>query len=221
MSTSPNMIGSTVEPPSVATSVTTLALGSWPRQGFARLWAKREAGSHTTYSRECEKVWGNELSHPKGVQLWELEFRWTSEFLEGDWRGQNSMDWGDLYIIWKLLERRYLKWAPIIQLDIWNTSYGQKKGWESNWQFDSRPLKVGNRPNFCACRWRATYCWKALDEGYNFSLDLISNQRSAHKVMAPQSRGSPNLGNFGTPTWESQDKKPFGCGMRGKVQSIL
>jgi hypothetical protein len=36
--------------------VATLALGSRPRQGFARLRAKREARSHTTYSRECEKV---------------------------------------------------------------------------------------------------------------------------------------------------------------------
>jgi hypothetical protein len=147
--------------------VATLTLGSWPRQGFARLRAKREAGSHTTYSRECEKVWGNEPSHPKGVPLWELESRWTFEFLEGDWRGQNSMDWGDLYIIWKLfwelefqwtpefledncrgrtsmdwsiyyiirkiLECRCLKWAYITHLDIWNTSYGQKKGQESNW----------------------------------------------------------------------------------------
>jgi len=25
--------------------------------------------------------------------------------------------------------------------------------------------------------------------------------------MAPQSRRSPNLGDFGTPIWESQDKK--------------
>jgi hypothetical protein len=30
-------------------------------------------------------------------------------------------------------------------LDICSPSYGQKKGQESNWQFDSRPLKVGNR----------------------------------------------------------------------------
>jgi len=36
--------------------VATLALGLQPRQGFARLQAKKEAGSHTTYSRECEKV---------------------------------------------------------------------------------------------------------------------------------------------------------------------
>ncbi len=39
--------------------------------------------------------------------------------------------------------------------------------------------------------------------------------------MRPQSHGSPNCGNFGTPTWESRDKKPFECGPRGEFQSIL
>jgi hypothetical protein len=53
-------------------------------------------------------------------------------------------------------------------------SYDQKKGWELNWQFDSRPLKVKNLSNFLACRWRATYRWKAFNEGYNFALDLTS-----------------------------------------------
>jgi hypothetical protein len=55
-----------------------------------------------------------------------------------------------------------------------NTSYGQKKGRELNWQCDSRPLKVKNWPDFLACRWCATYCWKALIEKYNFASDLIS-----------------------------------------------
>jgi hypothetical protein len=40
-------------------------------------------------------------------------------------------------------------------------------------QIDSRPLKVRNHPDFLACRWHATYLWKALDEGYNVSLNLI------------------------------------------------
>jgi hypothetical protein len=31
--------------------------------------------------------------------------------------------------------------------------------------------------------------------------------------MGFQSRKSPNFGDFGTPTWESWDKKPFGCGL--------
>ncbi len=34
-------------------------------------------------------------------------------------------------------------------------SYGQKKGQESNCQFDSRPLKVGNCSDFLACKWHA------------------------------------------------------------------
>jgi len=68
-------------------NVATLALGSWPKQGFARLRAKREAGSCTKYSQKCEKVWGNEPPHPKGVPLWELESRWTPKSSRGDLKG--------------------------------------------------------------------------------------------------------------------------------------
>ncbi len=57
-------------------------------------------------------------------------------------------------------------------LDICSTSYGQKKGRKSNWQFDSQPLKVGNRPDPGACRWSADH-WKVLDNSYKFALDLI------------------------------------------------
>ncbi len=35
----------------------------------------------------------------------------------------------------------------------------------SNCQFDSQPLEVGNRLDFLACRWCATYLWKVLDKG--------------------------------------------------------
>jgi hypothetical protein len=31
--------------------------------------------------------------------------------------------------------------------------------------------------------------------------------------MGPQSRKSPNFGNFGTPTWESQDKIHLDVGL--------
>jgi hypothetical protein len=103
------------------------------------------------------------------------------------------MVWRILYIIGKPLERRCPKWACITHLDIWNTNCGQKKGWESNLQFDSRPLKVGNQPDFLACRWRATYCWKALNEGYNFSSDFISIGRLHAKLWRPIVVGVPTL----------------------------
>jgi hypothetical protein len=47
--------------------------------------------------------------------------------------------------------------------------------------------------------WRATYCWKAIDEGYNFVLDLISIGGLHAKLWAPQSRRSPSRENFMTP----------------------
>jgi hypothetical protein len=118
--------------------------------------------------RECT------LTLPKELPLWELESWLTPECLENDCKGQNLMDWKVLYIIGKLLKRRCLKWARMTHLDIWNTSYGQKKGRESNQQFNSRPLKVRNQPNFLACRWRETHFWKALNKSYNFVLNLIS-----------------------------------------------
>jgi hypothetical protein len=42
------------------------------------------------------------------------------------------------------------------------------------------------------------------------------DRRFAQEVMRPQSRGNPNCENFGTPTWESRDKNPFGCGPCGE-----
>ncbi len=95
------------------------------------------------------------------------------------------------------MRRRCLKWARIVNLDISNTSYDQKKGWESNWQFDSRPLKVKNRPDSLVCRKSATYRWKDLDEGYNFVLDLITIEGLHAKLCAPKVAGVPGVGILG------------------------
>jgi hypothetical protein len=93
----------------------------------------------------------------------------------------------------------------------------KKKGRESNWQFDFRPLKIKNQLDFLACKWRATCSWKDLDKGYKLWFRPHLHQRSAHKVMRLQSRGNPSIGNFGTPIWESWDKKSFGYGPRGEA----
>jgi hypothetical protein len=58
-------------------------------------------------------------------------------------------------------------------LDICSTSYGKKKGQESNWKFDSWPPKVRNRPDPEACRWSATCHCKSLDKSYKFASNLI------------------------------------------------
>jgi hypothetical protein len=66
-----------------------------------------------------------------------------------------------------------------------------KKGRESNCQFDSRPLKVRNRPNLLTYRWHATYHWKYLNKGYNFVLDLTSIGGLKKKLWALKSHESP------------------------------
>jgi hypothetical protein len=96
------------------------------------------------------------LSQPYFGQVWgwsptlekseDLESSGTPECLEFDSKVQNTSHWHVLGVIGKVLKRRYRKWPCIGHLDICSPSYGQKKGRESNWQFDSRPLKVGNRP---------------------------------------------------------------------------
>jgi hypothetical protein len=82
----------------------------------------------------------------------------------------------------KLLEHKCLKWARMTHLVTSNTSYGQKKGRESNCQFDSQPLKVRNWPDFLVCKWRATYRCKAIDKGYKFASNIISIE-GLHKKL--------------------------------------
>jgi len=67
-------------------------------------------------------------------------------------------------------------WTSVAQV------MGKRKGRESNWQFDSQPLKVGNRPLPNVCRCSAMGRWKALEESYNFGLDLAPIGRRSQKL---------------------------------------
>jgi hypothetical protein len=148
----------------------------------------------------------------------------TPECSELDSKSQNTSHWGVLGVIGKVSKRRCLKCPRIGDLDICRASYGQKKGQESNWQFDSRPLKVGNRP-VCDVRFGCTTLrWKDLDEGYNFASDLVAIGGQGEKIWPPKvPRLQPRRfrDNFGTPTWESREFVPFGCSLDGELQRIL
>jgi hypothetical protein len=107
------------------------------------------------------------------LKVGDLESSGTPENSELDCRGQNTLHLSVIDIIEKVLKCRCPKWPRMNHLDICSPSYGQKKGRESNWQFDSRPLKVGNRPD-PNVHWRsATWRWKALKETYQIGLDLV------------------------------------------------
>jgi len=152
------------------------------------------------------QVWG--WSPPLGKSE-NLESSGTPECLELNNRTQNTSHWGVLGVIEKVLTRRYRKWPRIGHLDIFRPSYGQKKGRESNWQFDSRPLKVMNRylPDLQIAS--AIRRWKDLNEGYKFGSDLVAIWSRSRELWAPKVLGlhpGQFRDNFGTPIWESREK---------------
>jgi hypothetical protein len=162
-------------------------------------------------------MWGVKPNTPK---VGDLESSGTPKCLEFNRKAQNTSHWGFLGVIGKVLKRRYTKWPRIGHLDICSSSYGQKKGRESNWQFDSRPLKVGNRPLPHIRIDSAIRRWKDLNEGYKFSSDLVVIRLCSQELWASKVPGlhpGQFRDDFGTPTRESREsreKVTFGRGCR-------
>jgi len=119
----------------------------------------------------------------------DLESSGTPECLGFDSEAQNTSHWCVLGVVEKVLKRRYRKWPRIDHLDICRPSYGQKQGRESNWQFDSWPLKVRNRPLLDLRIESAIGRWKDLDEGYKFGLDLVAIRPDSQELWAPKVPG--------------------------------
>jgi len=131
---------------------------------------------------KCE----DETRTPKSENL---ESYGTPANSELDCRGQKNLHWNVPYTVGKVLKCRCPKWPCMSHLDICSPSYGQKKGWESNWQFHSRPLKVENQPDSNVSRRSAISHWKALKENYKIALDLISIGGLSRKLWMPKVPG--------------------------------
>ncbi len=157
------------------------------------LWAKCEGEAHTPKSGKLESS-----GTPKNSEL--------------DCRGQISLHLNVLYIVGMVLKCRCPKWPCMNHLDICSPSYGQKKGRESNWQFNSRPLKVGNRPASDVLWGSVIRRWKALKEGYNFGLNLVpiggwGEKLWSSKVSGLQPGTISGL-HFGSPGTKSHSDAP-------------
>ncbi len=63
--------------------------------------------------------------------------------------------------------------------------------------------------------------WKALDKGYNFSLELIAIGGLQRKLNTLKVAGVLVVEISRLPLGSPGTKKPFGCGPGGEVQSIL
>ncbi len=178
------------------------------------LWAKCEGEAHTPKSGNLES-----FGTPKNSKL--------------ELKGQNTSHWGVLSVIEKVLKCRCLNWPRIGHLDIFSPSYGQKKGRQSNWQFESRPLKVRNRSLPDVCSGSVTRSWKTLDKSYNFGSNLVPIRARVEKLWFPKAPGvqiGTVSGQFRDSTFKVPGKRAIWmqppCGaakntIRGKVVASL
>jgi hypothetical protein len=150
------------------------------------LWGKCEDETHTPKS-------GN------------LESSRTPTTLELNCRGQNTLPWGVLYTVGKALKCRCRKWPRMSHSDICSTSYGRKKGRESNWQFW---LMITKNRESTQSRCVQVECDTSLESFWGelqVCFRLHPNPRFEPRVMSSQSPKSPNRDNFGTSPWESRE----------------
>jgi hypothetical protein len=160
-----------------------------------------------------ERVWGWN-SHSQNGDLK------TPEILEFDCKGQNTLHWGVIYIIGKLLKCRWWKWAHMGHLDIYNTRYSKKKGWKSNWQFwlptTNNRESTWNRCMQVECD-TPSYSRRKLQVCFR----PHPNRRCKQRITTSQSPRSSHRDSSETPPCETQDKKSFECGCCEEVQRIL
>jgi hypothetical protein len=158
-----------------------------------------------------QRVWGNEPSHSQvnsHVGSWSPER--TPKSSEHDCRGQICSLQRVLYIIEKVLKCRCPKWPRMSHLDICSTSYGQKKGRESNCQFEINRLPTTKSRESTRFTWLQATCHISLEssrQGLQLCFRPHCDRRFAEEVMHPQSPESPCWRDFGTPTRESRERK--------------
>ncbi len=83
-----------------------------------------------------------------------------------------------------------------IKLVVWLPTIKSRESTRSHWV----------RHTLESSEWKLQLCYRPRP-----------NQRYERRIIAPQSGGSPNRDSFGTPHWESQDKKPLRCRCHGEV----
>ncbi len=108
------------------------------------------------------------------------------------------------------MKSRCPKWPRMSHLDVYSPSYGQKKGRESNCQFERKRLPITKSQESTRFTWLQATCdisLKSSRRGLQLCFRLHCNRRFAQEVIRPQSHESPRWRDFGTPTRESWERK--------------
>jgi hypothetical protein len=158
-------------------------------------------------------LWGNceVATHTPENGTWESSG--IPENSKCDCRAQKTLHWGVLGTVGKVLKCRCPKWFCMSHLDICITSYGQKKGRESNCQVKLAVWlpTTKSRESIWFWLWCVQVKCDTLLESSRRELQLWFRPRPdpnlGWRVMSVQSPGSPNRDSFGIPLWGVPRKK--------------
>jgi hypothetical protein len=103
-----------------------------------------------------------------------------------------------------LQPKLWAKEGPGVKLPVWLPT---TKSWES----------TSSRRRLKQCNIRLERSRRELQLWFGARPDPSSGR----ETMAVQSPGISTRDSFGTPTWESWEKEPFRCSLRGETQRIL
>jgi hypothetical protein len=201
--------------------VTTLALGSRPRQGVARLQAKKETQESNHMLLGMPKSEGMNPHTPKWTPMLGVGVSNGFPNFQNAIAGVKTHHLIELFVSWKIIEAQMSKMGS-------HCPFGHLK--HKLWPKERSGIKLAIWLSTSKSResTRFHFIQAMCDiplESFRWGLQLFfrlhCNRRSARQVMCLQNCESPGYGKFKTPIWESRDKKPFGCGPHGELQSIL
>jgi hypothetical protein len=135
---------------------------------------------------------------PNALPLWELHSHGSSECLE-PWLERKKNTKSCLQdTIRKVLKHRCLKCPRIIHLHLICISYDQKKGRESNWEFDSRSQTLWKQGSNEFWLGHVIHCWKGHFEGYKILHSHLQKKLIWKRYERPKSWDSKSF-SFETP----------------------
>jgi hypothetical protein len=169
-------------------------------------------------------LWPSVGVKPNTSKVGDLESSGTPECLEFDSKAQNTSHWGVLGVIGKVLKRRYRKWPRIGHLDICSPSYGKKEGLGVKLAIWLPTTKSRESTSSRHLIWGCDMSLERSERGLQVWFRSRRDQIRSRELWAPKASGlQPGQfwDNFGTPTWESREKEPFGCSLGGELRRIL
>jgi hypothetical protein len=180
--------------------VTTITLGSWLNVECKGLRGQENVFGCETYFHKWERMQGMEPNDSQVHSHFGITFvreSWMFKTLVGK---TNKIKLGPHDTIGKVLKCRCLKCPHIVHLYLICMNYDQKKGRESNWEFDSWsqiPLEQSSNLRLG----HAIHLWKDLFESYKVVPLDVPNKLGLKKIWT-----SKILGQKKSQFSESQEK---------------